>query len=131
MQRLLTVSARIVTAYTAFVGVVVLLLGDALLGWFGQAPRAGYKALVIMVVAQMLNAVMGSITYLIGMTGHHVAGAVIIAASGVLCVLLNFAGVRGFGINGAAVATGLSLVLSSAVSAAYVKRRIGLRSTIV
>jgi O-antigen/teichoic acid export membrane protein len=129
LQGLLTKSARMVTAYTFVAGAGIVITGDWLLSWFGELPRSGHRALVIMVAGQMVTSCMGSVSYLVGMTGHHRPGAIIAMISAAACLALNVVLVPRFGIEGAAVATSLSLVTSSVAAALYVKRRLGLTST--
>lgn len=128
LQRLITLSSRASAIFSFVCGIFVLIFGDLLLSWFGSASQAGYSALCILVIGQIATSSMGSVTYLVSMTGHHLAGSFLSAVVGLGCVAFNAMLVPRFGVSGAAAATALSLTLSSLSLAIYMKRRTGIRS---
>lgn len=107
----------------ALSGVLLLtVFGEQLLGLFGEDFKAGYRALVLLSLAQLVHGAVGPVTALLSVTGHQqrclaVFGCALLA-SFVLTALL----VPAFGIDGAAagvllVTVGWSLWLYRTVRA--------------
>ena len=96
------------------------------LSWFGDAFLAGGTCLLWLAAGQLVNALCGPVMYLLNMTGHErVAQRIVWTAAG-LNLALNLWAIPRFGIEGAAVATALSMALWNAAAAWAVHRRMGL-----
>ncbi|MCK5230488.1 MAG: polysaccharide biosynthesis C-terminal domain-containing protein [Desulfobulbaceae bacterium] len=85
--------------------------------------------MAILAAGQLINAAMGSMGFLLNMTGYErdVARTLLMTAG--LNILLNLALIPTFGMAGAASATAVSLTLWSILLYRIVKRRIGINST--
>ncbi|XSG86305.1 MAG: flippase [Methylohalobius sp. ZOD2] len=130
LQRLVTRSAQITLLGAIPVASVFIAFGSVLLERiFGAAFVAGHEALIILVVAQLVNAGMGSVGLLLNMTGHERDTAKGVAVSTFLNVPLNFLLIPSFGITGAALATAISLVVWNIILWYAVRKRLGLNST--
>lgn len=130
LQRLITLSARAILAFSAPLALVLMLFGSELLALlFGAEYASGGTALTILAGGQLFNAAMGSIGILLNMTGFErdstkgVALAAIV--NGGLCMIL----IPAWGINGAATAMTASLLIWNIVLAVYLWRRTGLHAT--
>jgi O-antigen/teichoic acid export membrane protein len=127
-ERLRVTFARMTWA-TAAVGLVVgallIVAGPWLLGLFGPEFVAGYPALVVLVVGQVVNAATGSVGVILGMTGH--AGRLFVNAglTAVLTVVLNVLLIPQFGIVGSALATSISLATVNIVRTIQVRQVLG------
>ena len=97
-----------------------------ILGVFGRGFSAGREPLLILTSAQILSVAIGSVGYVLSMTEHQ--GFFFRAT--LLSVILNFAGdvllIPLWGIKGAAVATGFSLVFSKILELLYVRKRLNM-----
>jgi len=130
LQRVATLSARAALAIALPVALAFVLFGEQILGWvFGPAFAPGDIALAIIAVGQLVNAGVGSVGYLLNMTGHErdTARGVAIAAS---CnVILNLILIPPLGMNGAAIATALTFLIWNAILWKDAARRLGIDSS--
>jgi len=107
------------------IGAVLLVSGPWLLGLFGPEFVAGYPALVVLVLGQVVNAATGSVGVILGMTGH--AGRLTLNAglTAMLTIGLNLLLIPRFGIVGAALATSAALVSVNVLRTIQVRRVLG------
>lgn len=130
LQRLVTVSARAIFAVALPTVLLLVFAGEQLLRIvFGEAYTHASSALAILALGQLVNATMGSVGFLLTMTGHEreVARGVAIAAA---CnVGLNLFLIPPYGLEGAAIATAVSTALWNVILWRSVSRHLGIRST--
>ena len=91
----------------------ILLFGKFALGFFGADFASGSVLLAILVIGFLARASTGPIEYLLNMTGNQNATAAAYGAAAVLNIILNLVLVPRFGLEGAAAATAISLVMAS------------------
>ena len=96
------------------------------LGWFGDAFVVGATCLVWLAVGQVVNALCGPVMYLLNMTGHERQAQRIVWIAAIGNLAMNVWAIPRFGIEGAAVATALSMALWNVAAAVAVKRLLGL-----
>jgi O-antigen/teichoic acid export membrane protein len=89
---------------------VLVVFARPILGIFGPGFASGRIALHILVAGQCINALSGSVGYLLQMSGFQVAYQNITLGTTILKILLNIVLVPQFGIVGAAIATCLTVV---------------------
>lgn len=112
LQRLVTLSARAVVLMAVPVVLILIIFGGWIIRWaFGAGYQSAHLPLAILVVGQLANAGFGSVGVLLNMTGHERATARGLALAAGLNLVLNFALIPSFGVNGAAAATAISLLL--------------------
>jgi len=112
LQRLTRVSARLVLASAIPVALVFGLFGSWILGRiFGAEYVAGLVPLGILAAGQIVNASAGAVVMLLNMTGREASVARGFVVSGVLNVVLNLAFIPRWGMNGAAAATAICIVV--------------------
>ena len=95
-----------------------------LLGIFGESFVAGDTSLRILLVGQVVGAGLGSVMYIMTITGQERPAAFILGAILVANLGLNFALIPEFGIEGAAVAKAGTLIAWKIAMALAVWRRI-------
>ena len=126
LQRVATLSARAGLAIALPVALAFILFGEAILGWiFGPAFAAGAIALAIIAVGQLVNAGFGSVGYLLNMTGHERDTALGVAIAAGCNIILNLILIPPLGMNGAALATALTLVIWNGLLWRDAWRRLG------
>lgn len=105
---------------------LVLILSKDLLKLFGSGFEEAYVALGILSIAQLCNAATGSVGFMLQMTGKERWFLFNYVVSAVVNVSLNLFLVPIFGVKGAAIATGSSIVLVNALGSAelWVSQRI-------
>jgi O-antigen/teichoic acid export membrane protein len=130
MQVIATQSARAVLLLAVPIALLLILAGGVLLGWiFGAEFISARAPLAILAVGQLVNAAFGSVGFLLNMTGHEAVNARILWQSALLNILLNVVLIPIFGMNGAAVATAMSLAFWNVSLYRQVKNRLGIIST--
>jgi O-antigen/teichoic acid export membrane protein len=109
----------------------LIFLGHYFLNIFGQDFVDGKGALIILSVGRLLNVAFGSVGAIMIMTGHEREAAFGVGVSAVANVMLNATLIPKWGINGAALATTISLILWNVTLCTYVFRRLGINATIL
>jgi len=108
--------------WTSFpVLLVFLLFPSYILGIFGGEFKAGVYALIILTVGQFVNAISGSVGYILQMTGKQKVFQNIILAASIINIVLNIVLIPGYGINGAAFASMVSMGFWNLSSVLYLK----------
>jgi O-antigen/teichoic acid export membrane protein len=112
LQRLVTQSTRVILVIAVPVTLFFMIYGKTLLiVAFGSEYAAGYTALIILAVGQLIYASMGSVGVLLNMTGHEHDTLRGVAVSAVINVLLGLIMIPPFGLLGAAIATASTLII--------------------
>ena len=130
VQSLVTRSARMAWGFSLPVAGGLILWGDRFLSLFGADFVAGWAALVLLSVGELVNAGAGSVGLLLIMTGNERDVAVGIGISTALNLLLSLLLVPVAGIEGAAIASMSSLIGWNLLLAVFVHRRLGITSGI-
>ena len=131
LQRLATKAARSALLLSLPLALIFVLFGKSLLWMFGEEFTAGYAALVILTVGQMVNAAMGSVGVLLQMTGHERDVALALTIALVLNFILNLVLIPIWGSSGAALGAAANIVLWNTVLLIQVRRRLAIRPTAV
>ncbi|HEY3257387.1 MAG TPA: oligosaccharide flippase family protein [Gemmatimonadaceae bacterium] len=129
LQRLVTKSARYILLLATPVAVAMIVGGQLLLAAFGVDFIAGITPLRILSVGQWVNAGMGSVAFLLMMTGHARDVTIGLAAGLALNVALSLLLVPHFGTTGAATAATASVIFWNGVLAWCVHKRLGVDGT--
>ena len=109
---------------------MLIAFGDDLLAVFGSDFGRGRLALTILVLGQVVNVAAGHVGVLMTMTGHEKRVAATVGASAACNAVLNLILIPRFGIDGAAAATAISLVLWNGVTLVWVIKHLRINPTI-
>ncbi|HKJ96018.1 MAG TPA: polysaccharide biosynthesis C-terminal domain-containing protein, partial [Gammaproteobacteria bacterium] len=109
LQRLLTLAAIGTSAITLTVVVGFWLFGEWILGLFGAEFVAGYPALLVLLLGQVVNAFCGPVGFMMTMTGHQDRASLVVIGGALVNATLNALLIPQYGIMGASVATGISI----------------------
>lgn len=132
LQRVITAAVRVVAALSLPVALLFVLAGGPILAWiYGAEFTAGAPALAILAVAYLLAVATGPVSYLLMMTGHERDAARAVGVGAALNVALNALLIPPWGVAGAAVGTGVSMVVFNVLLAWQVRRRLDLRATVL
>lgn len=131
MQTLAMKLAHIVFWPALLVCVVVGFFAQDILSVFGKGYEAAATALIVLLIGQMINVSMGSVGYLVDLTGHHRAGLHVRAITLLLMVLLALVLIPRFGLLGAAMSSAVGMVIWNLALYLVVVRRVGVRPSIV
>lgn len=106
----------------------MMIFPEFILGLFGHEFIAGTSALRILAVGQFINIVVGPTLFILAMTGREKALAATVCSSVGLNVLLGFWLVGTNGVEGAALATAISVAGSNLVMLVLVRHYLGVWS---
>jgi O-antigen/teichoic acid export membrane protein len=132
MQKVVVTGARIAFAASLPVAVLLSAFAAQLMGYiFGAEFQRGAVCLIILCFGQVICIGLGPARDILTMTGREKEAAVATAAGALANVILNAALIPLWDMEGAAIATGLSLVVWNAMLARAVYRRLGIYSTVL
>lgn len=132
LQRVVTAVVRVVAALTLPVALTFVLAGEWILTWvYGAEFAGGAPALAILSVAYLLAVATGPVGYLLMMTGHERDAVRGVGVGAALNVTLNALLIPQWSVTGAALATGTSMVIFNLVLVWQVRRRLGLRASVL
>ena len=129
LQRLVSLSSRFAGLAAIILFAILWLSGDIILGLFGEEFGAGRRAMNILLAAQLVNVLSGSVGHLMSMTGRHAIASIVVTSSAALNVLMNYLLIPVYGIEGAAVATTVSIFIWNLVFVAYIHKDLDIRPT--
>ena len=128
LQRLAVWSARLVLALALPAAVLFIASGEQLLSFiFGVAFVAAALPLAALCFGQLVNATAGCVGQLLNATGHERAAAIAVGLAAAVNVCLNAALIPPFGMLGASLATGASMVIWNSHMVYTVHHRLGLK----
>lgn len=130
MQQLVSMQAWVVTLVGVTIMALLLFLGEAILGLFGDKFPAGYWSMAILLMGQMVNALCGPVGYLATMTDHAKTAARFMWFAAIINILLNALLIPIWGIEGAAAATGCSMVVWNVGLAVFSIHRLKINPTV-
>jgi len=107
---------------------LLLLSPEWILGFFGTDFVGGASLLRVLALGQLVNVAMGSVGYLLMMTGHERLMRNNIIFSALVNLVGNLLLVPTFGAMGAAVSTAFSLALMNLTSFILVKKKLGINT---
>jgi O-antigen/teichoic acid export membrane protein len=130
LQRILTKTIRGVFLFTLPFGVILMAGGKWFLLIFGSEFTSGWSALVILCFAKLSSIAIGSVAYILSMTGHervvgYGVGMGVIVNIGLNAILIPY-----WGVEGAALATLTSNLTWNLLLFYQVRQKTGLRPTI-
>jgi len=132
LQRIITMAVCATLGLTISTAAVFVLFASPILGTiYGREFKAGALSLMILSGAHVINTCAGPADQMLNMTGHERDTAVGMSVGAIVNILLNAVFVPLWGIEGAALATGLSLVAWNVVLVLLVRRRLALDPTII
>lgn len=132
LHRLAVGSARFVFIFSFPVLLIFIWYGESIIVYvFGPQFRDSYTPLVILALAQFINASVGSVGYLLNMTSNEavVARSMIIAL--IINIVMNALLIPNYEEIGAAIATGLSLATWNIILWVETRKRLGIDSSIL
>lgn len=128
IQHLLNRAARVNAAVAIPVASCMVIFGTPLLGMYGSEFIEGYSSLALLALSQLVASLIGPAGLIMTLTGHHKQATLIILASALLNIGLNFLCIPLLGMLGGALATTACTVMRSVLLSSYVYTHIGVRT---
>lgn len=131
LQNVMTKTARYVSLLTLPVVLIIIFFGESLISFvFGAVYFSSYEPLIILLVAQFINVLVGSVGLLLMMTGYEKEATIgLIMAAGVN-IVLNLLLVPSLGMIGAAVATAVSMVVWNLILSSFSLRKTSINCSV-
>ncbi|QDU80875.1 hypothetical protein Pla110_26110 [Polystyrenella longa] len=101
---------------------VLVLFGVPILEFFRPGFGVGYWPMVIIAMGQLVNALTGPVGLLLSLCGHQKASLRVYGGTTVLFLVLNMLLIPAAGMYGAAIANGITLVITNLLLAGLVYR---------
>ena len=111
--------------------IIMVVFGKHVLALFGPDFTSAYWPLIILVGAQTLNSLAGSVGLIMVMTGHQRNASLIVLVSLLMNVVLSVLLIPEHGITGAALAMGLSYLSLNIMMLIYVFKKLRLNPSII
>jgi len=126
VQRILTISARVVLVASVVVGLVLAVFAAPFLSLFGGDFEGGVTALRILAIGELSNAVAGFAGLALLMSGHESTMTYGTAAGSVVNVVVASALIPSLGVNGAAIGMACGMIVWNALFALLLWKKTGL-----
>jgi len=121
LGEIVTQSSKLIFWSSLPVLLVFFLFPSFILGIFGNEFKAGTHALLLLTFGQFINAISGSVGYILQMTGKQKSFHYIILFATLINIGLNALLIPKYGINGAAFASMASIIFWNIVSMFYIR----------
>lgn len=108
------------------IAIVLAVMAEYLLAWFGPEYVAGAEVLRVLLIGQVISASTGSQTHVLAMTGHERHSAAILTLSAITNVIISILMINQFGLMGAAWAMTISMAVWNIAMAAFIWQRLDL-----
>jgi len=130
LQKVVTHAAVGNAVVTVPIVIVLIIFGKSVLALFGSAFMVAYLPLSILLLGQLVDALAGSVGYLMTMTGHQNEVLKVVGFCSILNVILNAVLIPVMGLTGAALSTAITVALLNIILVFRVNNRIQINSTI-
>jgi O-antigen/teichoic acid export membrane protein len=132
LQRLITYCARATFATTIIGAAFIAAISGTLMSVaFGEEFRRGATCLALLAMGQALSSGVGSPDQILNMTGHEKDVAFMTGVGTVLNLAFNLVLIPAWDIEGAAIGTMSSMIITKMMLAHRVRTRLGLGATIL
>lgn len=125
LQKMVTLSVRLNVLIAVPVFLLLFFVGNQVLSFFfGPEFVVGAKSLVILALAQLVNAIFGPVALLLNMSGYEKITVKALAMAVVMNIFLNLALIPRMGMEGAALATLIGMIFWNFYLAIEVRRKL-------
>ena len=104
---------------------VLMVFGKLILNIYGESFILGYTALILLIIGQVINSISGSNGVLMNMCGYQNELRNIILVSAIINLILNYLLIPKYGIDGAAIASMISVLYWNTTSLIFIKKKFG------
>lgn len=118
-------STKLIFFATIPIILLLILLGKYILGIFGSVFITGYTVLLLLLLGQSINALLGSTGNFLNMTNNQNKLMMFVSFSLILNIILNYLFIPIYGINGAAFATMVSVIVWNVLATLYIYKKFG------
>lgn len=131
LQHLVTKSVRVIAGVAFVFAAGLIIFGTDYLSLFGAEFVQGRKALYILCIGSFMSTSLSFSYVVLNMTGHERFTAMLAWLTTMFNVFLNAIFIPVWGVEGAALATSVSLVLGAFISLIAVRQKLGIDSSVM
>ena len=131
LERIILLAARGIFAFTALVGILLIVSGKYLLSFFGEDFVIAYMPLLILLSGRIISSLTGPVSFLLTMTGYQNQAGFIVAGGAAINIILNALLIPPMGAVGAAISTASSMALLNIVMLIYVWQKLNINPTVI
>jgi O-antigen/teichoic acid export membrane protein len=132
LQKMITQSSRAIVAVALPMVLIFIAAGPFIIrATFGEEYQASYLPMVILCIGQLVNASVGSVAWLLIMTGHERDATRTLFCAAAVNVALNLWLTPRWGAIGAAVATAATLTVWNLIMWYLVRKRTGIEPSAI
>jgi O-antigen/teichoic acid export membrane protein len=124
-------SIRIIFVIGSILFIVFILFGELALGYFGKEFQLGYYALLILSFGQVVNIFVGPVGNVLSMSKHEKIALKSMIVSTIINIILNLIMIPILNMEGAAIATFISLVYWNISQFILVKRKLKMNLSVI
>jgi O-antigen/teichoic acid export membrane protein len=122
LKKIYTQSTRILMIFSFVIILAILLLREYLLGFFGEEFLFAKDVILYRSIGQLVNSSVGSVWYMLSMTGRQKLNMFGMMGAAIINIILNLALIPNIGINGAAIASMITISLINILGYLLVKK---------
>ena len=104
---------------------ILIVFSKPILGFFGDEFRLGYLALIYLCISRFVNAISGSVGYIMQMTDQQKVFQNILIIAFVINLVLNYLLIPKYSYEGAAIASSLSMIFWNIALVIIIKAKLG------
>ena len=123
LRALIKKSSKIIFFITIPILILIVYFSKSILGYFGFEFIMANKTLHILITGQFVNILCGSVGYILMMTEKQNIFKNIMIFATCVNIILNIVLIPMYSINGAAIASSVSLILWNIISFSYIYRK--------
>ena len=131
LERILKKISRYNFIIAGLIFIIIYIFRYELLRLFGTDFIGGENALIILCIAQVINVIAGSVGALMTMSGNEKYLSSVMLFSVLLNIIFNSILIPKMGIEGAAIATGLSIIFWNCILLIHANNKIGINPSII
>ena len=122
LRLLIKRSSKIIFFITIPILILIIVFAESILGFFGTDFMVSKKTLYILMIGQFINILCGSVGYILLMTDKQNIFKNIMVLATFFNIVMNIILIPLYSINGAAIASSISLILWNVISFGYIYR---------
>ncbi|HLG35966.1 MAG TPA: polysaccharide biosynthesis C-terminal domain-containing protein [Bacteroidia bacterium] len=130
LQATVTASTRLIFLLSVIPALLFIFFGTPILNLFGKHFEAGYTSFMILIFANLINALAGPAGYVLAMTGHERLAFLSMTVACLVNIAMNLVLIPLYGINGAAIAVSLAMLTWNILIVVFTVKKTGIRPDI-
>ena len=128
LKRIVQQSTKIIFWLTLPVIILFLSFPKNILSFFGEEFELASMALIVLAISKMFSAISGSVGTFLQMVGKQNIFQNILIFTAVINIILNYILIPLYSINGAALASAISVIVWNILMIVYIKKKFGFYS---